>query len=53
MKNIIMPKLSDTMAEGLLGSWLKNVGDTVARGDIIAEVETDKATMGLDRKSVV
>jgi len=36
------------MAEGLLGSWLKNVGDTVARGDIIAEVETDKATMGLE-----
>lgn len=48
MKNIIMPKLSDTMTEGLLGSWLKNVGDTVARGDIIAEVETDKATMGLE-----
>ena len=48
MKNIIMPKLSDTMTEGLLGSWLKNVGDTIARGDIIAEVETDKATMGLE-----
>lgn len=48
MKNIIMPKLSDTMTEGLLGSWLKNVGDTISRGDIIAEVETDKATMGLE-----
>jgi pyruvate dehydrogenase E2 component (dihydrolipoamide acetyltransferase) len=48
MKNIIMPKLSDTMTEGLLGSWLKSVGDTIARGDIIAEVETDKATMGLE-----
>ncbi len=48
MKNIIMPKLSDTMIEGLLGSWLKNVGDPISRGDIIAEVETDKATMGLE-----
>jgi len=48
MKNIIMPKLSDTMTEGLLGSWLKNVGDTISRGDVIAEVETDKATMGLE-----
>ena len=45
---IEMPKLSDTMTEGLLGSWLKSVGDTIARGDIIAEVETDKATMGLE-----
>jgi len=48
MKNIIMPKLSDTMTEGLLGSWLKNVGDSISRGDVIAEVETDKATMGLE-----
>lgn len=40
--------MSDTMTEGLLGSWLKSVGDTIARGDIIAEVETDKATMGLE-----
>lgn len=48
MKNVIMPKLSDTMTEGLLGNWLKSVGDPVARGDIIAEVETDKATMGLE-----
>jgi len=48
MKNIIMPKLSDTMTEGLLGSWLKSIGDTINRGDIIAEVETDKATMGLE-----
>jgi len=36
------------MTEGLLGSWQKSVGDTVSRGDIIAEVETDKATMGLE-----
>jgi pyruvate dehydrogenase E2 component (dihydrolipoamide acetyltransferase) len=48
MKNILMPKLSDTMTEGLLGSWLKAVGDTISRGEIIAEVETDKATMGLE-----
>jgi pyruvate dehydrogenase E2 component (dihydrolipoamide acetyltransferase) len=48
MKNILMPKLSDTMTEGLLGSWLKSVGDPISRGDIIAEVETDKATMGLE-----
>lgn len=43
-----MPKLSDTMTEGILGSWLKSVGDSVSRGEIIAEVETDKATMGLE-----
>lgn len=48
MKNILMPKLSDTMTEGLLGSWLKAVGDSISRGEIIAEVETDKATMGLE-----
>jgi pyruvate dehydrogenase E2 component (dihydrolipoamide acetyltransferase) len=42
---IEMPKLSDTMTEGTLVKWLKNVGDTVESGDVIAEVETDKATM--------
>jgi pyruvate dehydrogenase E2 component (dihydrolipoamide acetyltransferase) len=45
---IIMPKLSDTMEEGLLISWKKNLGEKVKRGDIIAEVETDKATMELE-----
>jgi len=45
---IIMPKLSDTMEEGLLISWKKNLGEKVTRGDIIAEVETDKATMELE-----
>ena len=45
---ITMPKLSDTMTEGRLISWKKGVGDQVARGDIIAEVETDKATMELE-----
>ena len=42
---ITMPRLSDTMEEGTVASWLKNVGDTVNEGDILAEIETDKATM--------
>lgn len=46
--DITMPKLSDTMTEGRLISWKKSVGDRVERGDIIAEVETDKATMELE-----
>jgi pyruvate dehydrogenase E2 component (dihydrolipoamide acetyltransferase) len=45
---ITMPKLSDTMTEGRLISWKKVVGDRVDRGEIIAEVETDKATMELE-----
>lgn len=45
---IIMPKLSDTMTEGLFACWKKNVGDHIERGDIIGEVETDKATMELE-----
>ena len=40
-----MPRLSDTMEEGTVASWLKQVGDTVEEGDILAEIETDKATM--------
>ena len=40
-----MPRLSDTMEEGTVASWLKKVGDTVEEGDILAEIETDKATM--------
>ena len=40
-----MPKLSDTMTEGTLVKWNKQVGDTIEIGDVIAEVETDKATM--------
>ncbi|MBI1921850.1 MAG: 2-oxo acid dehydrogenase subunit E2 [Geobacter sp.] len=47
-KEITMPKLSDTMTEGKLVSWKKSVGESVERGDIIAEVETDKATMELE-----
>jgi pyruvate dehydrogenase E2 component (dihydrolipoamide acetyltransferase) len=42
---ILMPKMSDTMTEGVLASWLKKVGDTIKPGDAIAEIETDKATM--------
>jgi len=42
---ITMPRLSDTMEEGTISSWLKNVGDQVVEGEILAEIETDKATM--------
>ena len=42
---VTMPRLSDTMTEGTVATWLKKVGDTVAEGDILAEIETDKATM--------
>ncbi len=45
---ITMPKMSDTMTEGTIANWLKKVGDKVNSGDIIAEVETDKATMELE-----
>jgi pyruvate dehydrogenase E2 component (dihydrolipoamide acetyltransferase) len=44
-KVITMPRLSDTMTEGTVASWLKKVGDKVSEGDILAEIETDKATM--------
>ena len=42
---VTMPRLSDTMTEGTVATWLKNVGDKVSEGDILAEIETDKATM--------
>src|SRR5580765_8103295 len=45
MPEIQMPKLSDTMTEGTLVSWKKKVGDQVTAGEILAEIETDKATM--------
>ena len=45
MPEIQMPKLSDTMTEGTLVSWKKKKGDKVSAGDVIAEIETDKATM--------
>jgi len=45
---IRMPKMSDTMEEGVIATWLKKEGDTVKAGDLLAEVETDKATMELE-----
>ena len=45
---ILMPALSPTMTEGKLARWLKKVGDTVSAGDVIAEIETDKATMEVE-----
>jgi len=43
-----MPKMSDTMTEGVIAKWHKKVGDKVSTGDLIAEVETDKATMDFE-----
>src|SRR3954447_16663494 len=45
---ILMPALSPTMTEGKLAKWLKSVGDEVHAGDVIAEIETDKATMEVE-----
>ena len=45
---INMPRLSDTMEEGTVSSWLKKVGDQINEGDILAEIETDKATMEVE-----
>lgn len=45
---VLMPRLSDTMTEGVIASWHKNVGDPVKKGEILAEIETDKATMELE-----
>ncbi|WP_431211915.1 biotin/lipoyl-containing protein [Puia sp. P3] len=45
---IKMPRLSDTMTEGVIAAWHKKVGDTVKKGELLAEVETDKATMDLE-----
>jgi pyruvate dehydrogenase E2 component (dihydrolipoamide acetyltransferase) len=42
---ITMPRLSDTMTEGTVATWLKKIGDKISEGDILAEIETDKATM--------
>src|SRR5210317_311448 len=42
---VTMPRLSDTMEEGTVAKWLKKVGDKVEEGEILAEIETDKATM--------
>src|SRR4051794_3230378 len=48
MPNILMPALSPTMEEGKVAKWLKKVGDSVKSGDVIAEIETDKATMEVE-----
>ena len=48
MTQILMPALSPTMTEGKLARWLKNVGDTIKAGDVLAEIETDKATMEVE-----
>jgi pyruvate dehydrogenase E2 component (dihydrolipoamide acetyltransferase) len=45
---VLMPRLSDTMEVGVIAAWHKNVGDTVKKGDVLAEIETDKATMELE-----
>src|SRR5215470_14778909 len=45
---ITMPRLSDTMQEGTIARWLKQAGDEVKKGDTLAEIETDKATMDLE-----
>ena len=45
---VLMPALSPTMSEGVINKWLVNVGDTVSAGDILAEIETDKATMEVE-----
>ena len=47
-EKILMPRLSDTMTEGVIAAWHKKVGDPVKKGDLLAEVETDKATMELE-----
>ena len=48
MPNILMPALSPTMEKGNLARWLKKEGDTVKSGDVLAEIETDKATMEVE-----
>ncbi len=45
---VLMPRLSDTMEEGVIAGWHKNVGDTVKKGEVLADIETDKATMELE-----
>src|SRR6516162_3363090 len=46
--NVLMPALSPTMEQGKLAKWLKKEGDTIKSGDVIAEIETDKATMEVE-----
>jgi pyruvate dehydrogenase E2 component (dihydrolipoamide acetyltransferase) len=48
---IVMPKLGFDMREGVLNNWLKEVGDSVSKGDIVAEIESDKATLELEAQT--
>lgn len=48
MSEVTMPRLSDTMQEGTIARWLKKTGDEITKGDVLAEIETDKATMDLE-----
>ena len=48
MTDVLMPRLSDTMEEGVLSTWRKHEGDPVHKGDVLAEIDTDKATMELE-----
>ena len=48
MPDVLMPRLSDTMAEGILSQWVKHEGDQVRKGDVLAEIETDKAAMEME-----
>ncbi len=45
---VLMPRLSDTMEEGVIAAWHKNIGDTVKKGEVLADIETDKATLELE-----
>src|SRR5215472_19367649 len=47
MAEVTMPRLSDTMEEGTIAAWLKKPGEHVSKGEVIAQIETDKATMDL------
>src|SRR3954453_8340522 len=51
MPDVVMPRLSDSMEEGTILKWLKAPGDVVARGEELAEIETDKATMTYESDS--
>ncbi|MFI4978533.1 MAG: biotin/lipoyl-containing protein, partial [Solirubrobacterales bacterium] len=51
MPDVTMPKLSDTMEEGTIVEWKKKTGDEVKQGDVLAEVESDKATFDLEAES--
>ena len=48
---IVMPKLGFDMREGVLNQWLKNIGDPVSRGEVVAEIESDKATLDLEAQT--